>query len=55
MNSKEKKEYIQYRIETSKKTYEAAKVLADNGFWNSAVNRLYYAIIPTRVKLRNSL
>jgi len=44
MNSKEKKEYIQYRIETSKKTYEAAKVLADNGFWNSAVNRLYYAL-----------
>ncbi len=22
---------------------DAAKILADNGFWNSAINRLYYA------------
>ncbi|MBS3777477.1 MAG: HEPN domain-containing protein, partial [Bacteroidales bacterium] len=25
-------------------TYEAARVLSDNSFWNSAVNRLYYSI-----------
>lgn len=25
-------------------TFNAARVLADNGFWNSAVNRLYYAV-----------
>ena len=44
MNDTEKTEYVKYRIETAHKTYEAAKVLADNEFWNSAVNRLYYAL-----------
>lgn len=44
MNIEERNEYIKYRIETSKKTLEAAKVLADNGFWNSSVNRLYYSL-----------
>lgn len=44
MNSEERKEYIKYRIEKAYQTYEAAKVLADNGFWNSAVNRLYYSL-----------
>jgi hypothetical protein len=44
MKPEQKLEYIQYRLESSKKTLEAAKVLAENGFWNSAVNRLYYAL-----------
>jgi uncharacterized protein (UPF0332 family) len=44
MNENERKEYVRYRIESARKTFEAAKVLADNGFWNSAVNRLYYAV-----------
>ncbi|WP_372947368.1 HEPN domain-containing protein [Mariniphaga sp.] len=44
MNDNERKEYVQYRIESACKTFEAAKVLAKNGFWNSAVNRLYYAV-----------
>ena len=44
MNTDERAEYVKYRIETAYKTYEAAKILADNGFWNSAVNRLYYAL-----------
>jgi uncharacterized protein (UPF0332 family) len=44
MNQNERKEYVRYRIESSRKTFEAAKVLAQNGFWNSAVNRLYYAV-----------
>ncbi|MFZ5940230.1 MAG: HEPN domain-containing protein [Bacteroidota bacterium] len=44
MNPEEKGEYIRYRLGTSKKTYEAAKVLAENGYWNSSVNRLYYAV-----------
>jgi len=30
-------------MNTAFKTYEAEKVLADHGFWNSALNRLYYA------------
>ena len=40
----DRNEYVKYRIESAKKTFEAAKVLAENEFWNSAVNRLYYAV-----------
>ena len=36
--------YVQNRIETAYKTLDAAKILAENGFWNSAVNRLYYSV-----------
>ena len=44
MTREEKAEYVKYRIESAHKTYDAARVLADNGFWNSAVNRLYYSL-----------
>ena len=44
MTSKEREEYVKYRIESAYKTFGAATVLAENGFWNSAVNRLYYAV-----------
>lgn len=44
MTFKERIEYVKYRIESAHKTFDAAKVLAENGFWNSAVNRLYYSI-----------
>ena len=44
MNFEERKEYVKYRIESAHKTFEAAKVLAENEFWNSAVNRLYYSL-----------
>ena len=30
-------------MSSARQTYEAAKVLADEGFWNSAVNRWYYS------------
>ena len=43
MNLEERNEYIKYRIETAFKTYDAAKILAENEFWNSSVNRLYYS------------
>jgi uncharacterized protein (UPF0332 family) len=43
MTPEERIEYAKYRIESAHKTFEAAKVLAENEFWNSAVNRLYYA------------
>ncbi len=36
--------YVQNRIETAYKTLDAAKVLTENGFWNSTVNRLYYSV-----------
>lgn len=44
MKADEKSEYINYRLKTAYNTYDAAKVLSDNGFWNSTVNRLYYAL-----------
>jgi uncharacterized protein (UPF0332 family) len=44
MTFKERIEYVKYRIESAHKTFDAAKVLAENGFWNSAVNRLYYSV-----------
>lgn len=44
MTPEERLEYSKLRIETAYRTFQAANVLAQNGFWNSAVNRLYYAI-----------
>ena len=44
MTPEERLEYVKYRIETAYKTLDAAKVLAETGFWNSVVNRLYYAV-----------
>jgi len=43
MTSEERLAYVNYRIKSAFNTFEAAKVLAENGFWNSAVNRLYYS------------
>lgn len=43
MKQNERLEYAILRIDSAYKTIEAAKLLADNGHWNSAVNRLYYA------------
>lgn len=44
MTPEERNEYVKYRIESAYKTVDAAKVLAEKGYWNSAVNRLYYAV-----------
>ena len=38
-----KQDYIGYRINNAKETLEAARLLADNQHWNSAINRLYYS------------
>ncbi len=35
MNSEEKEQYVKYRIGRAYQTYDAAKLLADKGFWNS--------------------
>lgn len=45
MTSEERNQYVKYRMETAHKTVDAAKILAENGFWNSAVNRLYYSLL----------
>lgn len=44
MTREERNEYVRYRLDTAYKTLEAARVLSENGFWNSAVNRLYYSV-----------
>lgn len=44
MKTEEKKQYVKLRLETSRKTYEAAIVLIETGFSSSAVNRLYYSV-----------
>ncbi|MDD5696284.1 MAG: HEPN domain-containing protein [Bacteroidales bacterium] len=43
MTTEERIKYARYRIESAHMTFKAAKILAENGYWNSAVNRLYYA------------
>jgi uncharacterized protein (UPF0332 family) len=42
MTSSIKQDYIDYRIQSAKETLSAAKLLAENSHWNSAINRLYY-------------
>ena len=44
MTYEERLEYAKLRIESANKTFQAAVILAQNGFWNSAVNRLYYSV-----------
>lgn len=39
-----KDDYIKYRIEKAKQTLHDAKILIAQESWNSAINRLYYAI-----------
>jgi len=34
---------VHYRMERTNETMEEARILADNGHYNAAVNRLYYA------------
>jgi uncharacterized protein (UPF0332 family) len=41
--SYQKDDLIQYRLNKAKTTLQEAKSLADSGFWNGAVNRLYYS------------
>jgi uncharacterized protein (UPF0332 family) len=39
----DKKEYIKYRVERARETFQDALYLAERGSWNSCINRLYYA------------
>lgn len=36
-------DYIRYRQAKSKEAYDNACLLAANGAWNAAINRLYYS------------
>lgn len=35
--------YIKYRIDRANETIEEVRVHIDNKFWNTAINRMYYA------------
>jgi len=37
------KELVEYRIQRSKETLDEVKSITENGFYNTAINRLYYA------------
>lgn len=43
MKPSERKNYVNYRLQMSIETLEAAEILIENKKWNSAINRLYYA------------
>ena len=38
-----RQDYIIYRLKKADESFADAKLLAENGRWNSVVNRLYYA------------
>lgn len=43
MNDQDKAELVKYRITKARETYNEVTILVKNGFWNTAVNRLYYS------------
>jgi uncharacterized protein len=47
-------DYIKYRYHRSEESFEEALILAENGKWNTVVNRLYYccfyAVIALLIK-----
>ncbi|MBA7554875.1 hypothetical protein ES705_47511 [subsurface metagenome] len=36
-------DYVNYRLQKAKDTILEVKTLIDNQYWNTAINRLYYA------------
>ena len=50
-------DYIRYRQAKSREAYENACLLAENGAWNAAINRLYYSCfyMTTALLLRHSV
>ena len=43
MTDEERYELVQLRKENAQRTLCEAKLMLDNGYWNGAVNRMYYA------------
>jgi uncharacterized protein (UPF0332 family) len=43
MSKSPKDDYIKYRLQKANETISEAKVQLENKFWNTAVNRMYYA------------
>ena len=43
LNEESKKAFVKYRLERAVSSLEEAKYMANGGYYNSAINRLYYA------------
>jgi hypothetical protein len=43
MNVENRTDYIKYRFQRAKESYEEALILEENKRWNAVVNRLYYS------------
>jgi uncharacterized protein (UPF0332 family) len=43
MNDYQPEDYVQYRLNRAKETIAEIEILIQNEYWNTAINRLYYA------------
>ncbi len=43
MNEMQPEDYIRYRLERADQTLKEVESHLNNGFWNTAINRMYYA------------
>jgi uncharacterized protein (UPF0332 family) len=43
MKKHQPEEYAEYRIKRARETISEVQTLIENKFWNTAVNRMYYA------------
>ncbi|WP_373515144.1 HEPN domain-containing protein [Persicitalea sp.] len=43
MKEKDREALARYRIQRARETFDEVSILIENGLWNTAVNRLYYA------------
>ncbi|GAB3170106.1 HEPN domain-containing protein [Telluribacter humicola] len=50
MKAQDRIELSKYRIRRARETFDEVSVLIENGLWNTAVNRLYYAVIALLIR-----
>lgn len=51
LDEQSRRDLVKYRLDRAYETLKEADLLADNGFYNAAVNRLYYACYYATVAL----
>ncbi len=51
MTIENQQDYISYRLQKADESFADAELLAENGRWNSVVNRLYYASFYSVISL----
>lgn len=51
MKINNQEDYIRYRLKKADESFADALLLAENGRWNSVINRLYYASFYTVIAL----